>query len=164
MKILAIDPSSKVLGWALFDTEREGPLTCGTIDSQNEPYENRVAYMVGQIHGLWKFWHFEEIAIEEPSHISQMALRYTAMAIRKWAEGFKKHPSGSITVYRYNPGTWKASFVGNGAAKSPEVQAIVKLTYPTICFSNEHEADAIGIGSQHMAARNWEALKRKAIG
>ena len=139
MKILAIDPSSTILGWAVMDSELEDKpiIAHGIIDCRKVDYDSRFMFLTGQIHNIWKQYTIEEIAIEEmfknPKY-NTAALKVAEMSIRKWVEKMVKlgHP---IVLSKYAPGVWKKSVLGHGNATKDEIiQYMYLLFCPAVLF------------------------------
>jgi len=162
MKFIAIDPSSTLLGWAVF--EYDELLSYGQIDARKADYERRYLFITDELSNIWKDNYITEVAMEETFQnpkLNTAALKVAEMTIRKWAE------RRGMTVTLYHPSTWKASVVGHGGADKDMTGRTVWLHYGEIfkrdgIEPSEHTIDAIGIGIYHAGIRRWEDMKREA--
>lgn len=154
MKFLAIDPSSTVLGWALF--QDEGLEAWGIISTSKVPYDRRFMHITGELRQLHTKYGFTEVACERAIRFEGKripALEVAVVSIRKWAEQLK------LPVAFYSPAEWKRSVTGSGAADKAAVARVIYLVYPQLPpGQSDHVSDSIGIGQHHYGVRKMERM------
>ena len=159
MKFLAVDPSSTVLGWAVFLDD--ALLSWGIINTLKEPYDHRFMYIVGELQKLRELHGFTEVACERAIRFAGRripALEVAVISIRKWAEMRK------MRIDFYSPAEWKKSVTGNGSAGKQDVAKAIYLAFSYLAFPrgssglSEHITDAIGIGQHHYGVRKLERM------
>jgi len=145
MKFLAVDPSSTVLGWALFDNEDLA--AWGIISTKGIAYDRRFMHIVGELKRLHTMYGFTEVACERAIRFYGKripALEVAVTSIKKWAEMSK------LKISFYSPAEWKRSVAGTGRADKAAVAGASHLVYPQLPRDiTDHETDAIGIGQHH---------------
>lgn len=153
-RFMAIDPSSTVTGWAVF--QDDGLVAWGKIVTEKVEFSFRFQFIINELLHLLQVHGFQEVVIEDVKYawqsknrnrnIASLQIVYTS--IRKWAE---KH---RIPITAHNPASWKNAVVG-------DVHATKEMTKSNLClrFQNlpgdlsDHEYDAIGIGVYHASLR-----------
>jgi len=161
IRFIAIDPSSLVTGWAVF--EDQGLIAWGKIDASKVEFSFRFQYIVNELIHLCQVYHFTELAVEDVKtawhstnrqrNIAGLQIVFTS--IRKWAE---KH---RIPLAAYNPATWKNAVVGHVHASKETTKENACLRFPALPRDlSEHEYDAIAIGVYHSGLRFLEALAK----
>jgi crossover junction endodeoxyribonuclease RuvC len=154
MKYLAVDPSSTVLGWALFDDEELR--AWGTVDARKVPYDHRFMYINQELLRVHQAHGFADIACERAVRFKGKkipALEVAVISIRKWAEMRK------IPIALYSPAEWKKSVTGSGNATKAAVAKVVCLVYPRLpADASEHVTDAVGIGMHHWGIKKLERM------
>ena len=154
LKFLAIDPSSTVLGWAIF--QDESLQAWGTISTKKVAYDHRFMHIVGELRQLHTTYAFTEVACERAIRFrgrSIPALEVAVTSIRKWAK-MSKMPAAF-----YSPGSWKRTVTGTGAADKAAVARVVYLLYPQLPPDlSDHVTDAISIGQHHYGAKKLERM------
>lgn len=155
MKLLAIDPSSRDLGWAVFDGE--DLVAWGDISTAKVDYECRYMFIIGELFKLWEKYQLEEIACEQAirfkgRHVA--ALEVSVISIRKWAERRK------LPLSLYYPPEWKKSVVGDGHTDKSAVAQVVHLHFKDLPKVSEHIIDAIAIGLHHQGIKRIETMSK----
>ena len=153
-KFIAIDPSSSITGWAVF--EDQGLVAWGKIDASKVEYSYRFQHIVNELIHLTQVYQLTEIAIEETKYAwrgrNLSALRVVFIAIQKWAK------SAGLPFTAYNVATWKNAVVGHVHASKETTQENVCYRFPTLPRGlSDHEYDAIAIGVYHSGLRFLEA-------
>jgi len=160
MKLLAIDPSSTNLGWAVFQDEEL--CAYGTISTDKVPYDHRYVHIVAELQALYDRYEFDEIACERVIRFKGKkipALEVAVISIRKWAERVNWRNRHQLAMYFYSPAEWKVSAAGNGRADKAAVARVICLQYPQLPADvSDHITDAIGIGQHHCAIRRLEEM------
>ena len=153
IRILAVDPSSTVVGWAAL--EDDTILATGTISTKGTTYDRRFTHIISQLASVRVEHRCTELALEAafraPGY-NTAALQVAEHAVRYWAAGHM------AVVGRYNVSTWKASVVGWSNATKEDIMANIQLRYPTLLKLTQHEADAVGIGVHHYGVRRLELM------
>ena len=158
-RFIAIDPSSTVMGWAVF--QDQGLIAWGKLDATKVEYSFRFQFIVNELGRLTRTYGFQEIAIEDVKtawygknrqrNIAGLQIVFTS--IQKWAE----RRMGPLAAY--NPATWKNAVVGHVHATKEETKNNIRNRFPRIPDDlTDHEYDAIGIGIYHGGLRFLEAL------
>lgn len=157
MKFLAIDPSSTVLGWGLFEDEEL--LAWGTVNTHNVPYDRRFMFITGELGKLHTMYGFVGVACERAIRFEGRripALEVAVTSIRKWAEMRK------LRIDFYSPAEWKRSVTGSGNVDKAAVARVVCLVYPQLPADvSDHVTDAIGIGQHHFGVRKLKAMAQE---
>jgi len=158
MKFLAIDPSSTVLGWAIFQDEEL--LAWGNISTKKVAYDHRFMHIVGELRQLHTTYGFTEVACERAIRFEGKripALEVAVISIRKWAK------MGKMPASFYSPGEWKRTVTGSGSADKAAVARVVYLVYPQLPPDlSDHVTDAISIGQHHYGVRKMERMAGNA--
>ena len=161
MRVLAVDPASTVLGWAVMDYSKEDVqwVSHGEIDVTKVVYERRPSAITGHMQRLQLKYKAQELAIEMPFRspkfrVDELGVAYKA--IKKWAVRNK------LAVFMYAVPQWKGAVIGKGNATKEQVQAVVLLLLEEYGLEtkplHEHEADALAIAEYHVRMRRFEWL------
>ena len=149
MRLLSIDPGSKVLGWCIF--ENDIPRWWGIIDCTKEKYAGRFQKIVEELTGLLYDYWFEEVACEQAVRFKGKKipeLEVSVISIRKYCKE-KKLPCAF-----YNPATVKAAVAEDPRATKETVAAFVYAFYLNLPRDlSEHETDSVAIGHFHLSLR-----------
>jgi Holliday junction resolvasome RuvABC endonuclease subunit len=156
IRTLAVDPGSKVVGWAVFEDQQL--IAHGAIKvPANVEYHKVETFVVGHLADVRVKHVCREVAIEQafrkPGYDTHR-IQHAEAAVRLWARSCEQ----VSRVERYANNTWKASLVGHGGASKTDVAAAVRLRFPNLKELTEHEADAIGIGVHHQGVRRLEGM------
>lgn len=148
MKVLAIDPSSQVLGYAVLNGEIL--LDYGIIDVRKMVYEKRFMGITLELESIIKHYQVEAVACESAVRFKGKrlpALEVAVIAIQKYVKRFK------LPITMYAPAEWKVGVAKRGDADKLAVHQIVSTLYPGFpkdpTEMNLHMSDAIGIGLHH---------------
>ena len=168
MIVLAIDPSSTVLGWAVYDYDIDDSevIAYGKIDITKMPYERRPAAVTGHMQRLQNEHQSNEVAIEQPFRTPKYRVDELGVAfksIKKWAARNK------LAAFFYAVPVWKLAVIGRGNATKAQVMATMNLLLDDALgmvnstHLSEHEADALAIGEYHVRMRRFEMLAQKNL-
>lgn len=160
MYILAVDPGTKFLGYAVFDIETEQIIEYGEWDLRDVEPHNRYSEIHQKLVGIETAFDLESIAVEQAVRFRNRKIPELELAVSTihrfgmvWLVGVQK-------MYRsrkYHPSTWKSSITGHAKADKEATAAAVKLRYAELPEGlSDHVTDAIAIGIHHLAARKLE--------
>lgn len=139
-RLLALDASSKTIGWALIVDGR--PATAGTVYILKGEIGARCAAAERALLGLVTKYGPTALAIEAPAyHAKPMALiaqqRVAGVLL------LTAHKLG-LSITEVPPSSAKKTFTGNGVATKEQVQDVAQRWSGLVC--DEHAADALAIG------------------
>jgi len=152
-RFLALDPSSTVSGWAVFDDD--ALVAWGKIDTKKVDYSFRYQFIVNELIHLVQVYNFQEIAAEtaprwQGREIAALKVAYSS--IKHWAKKV------GLPMAEYNVSAWKTSVLGNCHVSKEGTQATVRLIFPRVPADlGEHVADAIGVGLYHAGKKKLQA-------
>jgi Holliday junction resolvasome RuvABC endonuclease subunit len=155
-RFMAIDPSTTVTGWAIF--QDEGLVAWGKIDTRKVAYSFRFQFIVNELIHLVQTYDFQEVAIEDVSFAwhsknrnrNIAGLQSVFRSIKDWSE------SVNLTFSAHNPATWKNAVVGAYAAPKEITKNNIRLRFQGVPDDlTDHEYDAIAIGVYHGALAKW---------
>jgi len=156
VKFLAIDPSSTVSGYAVF--EDDTLLAWGEIDTKKVGYSHRFSFITGELEKLYAKHGFTEVACERAIRFAGRrvaALEVAVQGIKGWAKENK------LSFVYYSPSSWKRSVVGKGNADKETVAEAAHLIYKQLPRVSSHITDAVAIGSHHLSKRNLLRLSKE---
>ena len=158
-KILAIDPSSVEMGYAVLDDE--ALITYGIVTTAKSAYEKRFTILIEALNKVQEQHKCDSAACELAMRFRGKrvpALETSVECIKNWAKRIK------LPISLYNVSTWKASVIGNGHAGKDEVARMVKYHYQLELAGAEgwpdpsHIMDAVAIGLHHRAMMRIKEL------
>jgi len=154
MRLLAVDPSSTVLGWAVLDGEKLAGF--GLISTSKVPYEQRFSHISGELGKLLEQYRFTEVACERaftaPGH-NTAALQVAVTTIKRFCRRHK------LIMALYSNNEWKVSVAGAGNADKAAVARVICLEYRQLPEDvSDHITDAIGIGQHHLAIKRLKEM------
>ncbi len=159
LRFIAIDPSTTVTGWAVFQDDTL--VAWGKIDTRKTAYAERFPFIVGEISRRTSQYGVREVVMEDVKFAWRSKFRIRNIAglqivfrsIQQWAKE-KGYP-----VTAYNPASWKNAVVGVNAAPKEVTKNNIRYRFPAVPDDlTDHEYDAIAIGVYHGALRFQEAL------
>ena len=166
MRIVGIDPGSRVMGWGII-TEESGCarlIDCGIIKAANrasDPFSERLAYIYHELCLVLKRHHPDVAAIEQAfvSQNVQSALKLghaRGVAVAACA-------ALGLEIYDYEPTLVKKSLVGVGRAEKEQVAFMVKriLNVPQASWALD-ASDALAVAICHLSQARFLALAAKA--
>lgn len=154
-RFLALDPSSRETGWAVFDGEKL--LAFGVVPVMKGTYGQRFSYLEHDLGQLLVRYAFAELAYEGGSwgRFKVPALQVAIMTIRSWCREHK------IMFYEYAPTAIKRGVTGSGKASKQEMARVIALQWCVAEDLPQHVYDAIAVGQVHIG---WQKLKRMEVG
>ncbi len=142
---IAIDPSSSVLGWAIFQEKKIGQY--GTLSLEHLDLAYRFPYLVEYLTEVLSRYPVQTVVIEKAVRFrghSIPALEVACLVLEQWARKAK------LKYFGYNPAQWKALVLGSAQASKAETALIIGKLYPVLPPQlSEHIYDAVGIGYFH---------------
>jgi len=160
-RFLALDPSSTVSGWAVFDDDRL--VAWGKIDTKKVDYSFRFQFIINELVHLVQQYDFQEIAIEDVKFAwhgtnrnrNIAGLQIVFRSIQEWAKGL------GLGLAAYNPATWKNGVVGSSHATKETTKENLCFRFPRLPRGlTEHEYDALGIGVYHGGTLKLEGMTK----
>jgi len=160
-RFIAIDPSSTVTGWAVF--QDQGLVAWGKIETKAVEYSYQFQFIINELGRLVRTYGFQEIAMEDVKTAwhgkyrrrNIAALQIVFTSIRKWAERWK------VPLAAYNPATWKNGVVGDVHASKEATKTNIRYRFPRVPDDlTDHEYDAIAIGVYHGGVRFLDGLAK----
>jgi len=141
-RFLALDPSSTITGYAIFDN---GLLTYGTISTKGTPYPQRFVRLESDLEMLLNKYKFTEVCIEGGSYgkYKVSELQVAIKTIKKWCM------NRQLGFRDYAPKHIKKAVTGNGNASKDDVAKVVHREW-IIGEATSHETDAIAVGMTHI--------------
>ena len=160
MYILAVDPGTKFLGYAVFDIETEQVVEYGEWDLRDVEPHNRYSEIHQKLVGIETAFDLESIAVEHAVRFRNRKIPELELAVSTIHRFGLVRLVGVQKMYRsrrYHPSTWKASITGHAKADKEATAAAVKLRYAGLPDGlSDHVVDAIAIGIHHLATRKLE--------
>lgn len=157
--VLAIDPGSRKLGWAVVRA-RQGALqrlASGTLRmSERDPLPVRLGQLMLGIAALLDGHPVDALAIEaafvhDNPHTALVLGQARGVPIALAA-------ARGLAVFEYPPALVKRALVGSGRASKEQVQRIVQMTLGLAELPQEDEADALAVAVTHLRRAQREAL------
>jgi len=158
-RFIAIDPSTTVTGWAVF--QDDGLVAWGKINTTGAPYADRFSYIVEGLAEACVKHGAHEAAIEDIKFAwhgknrnrNIAGLQVVFRSIQDWSKSI------GFPLIPYNPATWKTNVVGATHAPKDVVKENICFRFPRLPRDlTEHEYDAIGIGIYHAGIRKLEGM------
>ena len=144
--VLAIDPGSRRLGWAV--VQRQGQtlerLASGTLRLEvSSELPQRLARILSEVTGFLEQFAPDALAIEA-AFVHENA--HTALVLGQ-ARGIPIALAAArgLVVAEFAPATVKRTVVGSGRAEKRQVQEMVKLVLNLPTLPQEDEADALAV-------------------
>jgi len=155
MKVLGVDPGSRVIGYAILDTGDE-LLGFGEHSFHKKEYLDRFITLEATLDWIFQVYpNIDEVAVEQAVRFRDRKIAELEVAVRiikKWAQRQKKR------IGLYYPATWKAGVTGKSKATKDNVARIVCLHFPQVREESDHVTDAIAIGMYHRARRKTDLM------
>jgi crossover junction endodeoxyribonuclease RuvC len=154
MKILGIDPGTRILGWGLIEAEpdRLRALAHGVVRAGRDDLSNRLVRVFDGLEEVLRTYTPDEVAIEsvfvaKDPHASIALGEGRGVAILAAArEGCPIHP--------YAPAEVKKAVAGNGRASKPQVQKMVRIHLAMLEIPSPFDAaDALAVAICHARRR-----------
>ena len=149
MRILGIDPGSRLTGYGIIDIEddRSVPVHLGVIKAGSGEFTERLGIIFKGIQKLIKEYRPDEAAVETVfvSHNASSAIK---LGQARGAAVCAIIASG-LQVAEYSPRSVKQAIVGRGAADKVQVQHMVRILLGLSETPQEDAADALAVALCH---------------
>lgn len=161
MRLLAIDPGTRKLGYALFIGENSSAKLkySGVITIKNGEIGDRLNKVHKEFSKIFDRYRPDVLAIERPF------FRINAHTLIRIAEsrGVILQLAGKyqVEIFEYPPATIKKNIAGKGNATKGEVGFMAKAIFNVEKELKEDEADAIAIGLCHLVSYHENVLPQK---
>lgn len=153
MRILAIDPSSTTLGWAILDGPGDKLVACGEVSTKTVEYGRRFQFILDSLTQMYDTFKPDQVACEEAVRWKGRkiaALEVAVKTIEKWAKQRR------LPFALYKPSTWKRSVLGKAGADKQAAKWLVAAMFEPI--GSDHIADAVCIGLHHLGVLKYETM------
>lgn len=154
MRILGIDPGSRITGFGIIETEgnRLRHVDNGIITSNpNEPLAIRLKTIYDGVARVISGYRPEAVAVEQIF----LARNPQAALVLGHARGtaMLAAVNAGLAVHEYSALQVKSAVVGYGRAAKPQVQQMVKVLLNLPEIAQEDAADALGVAICHAHSR-----------
>lgn len=157
MKIIGIDPGSRITGYGLIEVDRSRlhHIECGGIHSpEKEPLEKRLQFIYKRTKELLSEFRPDHAGIEDPffaknAKSTLMLGQVRGIVLLALAEA-------GIPYSTYPPRTVKKAITGYGAASKEQIQYMVKKLLGLKESAFEDASDALAIAICHSNAINFQ--------
>ncbi len=153
MRILGIDPGSRITGYGLLEINDQQCryVTCGCIRTQHQQLDQRLLVIFRDMQELIHTYQPDEMAIEK------VFFHQNADAALKLGQArgaaICAVAQTAIAIYEYTPTQIKQAVVGNGHAKKQQVQHMVQAILALSKIPQVDAADALGVALCHFHTR-----------
>lgn len=149
MRILGIDPGSRVTGYGVIDSDgvRSRHVSSGCIRTENQDFSARLGEIFKGIQEIVRTEQPDEVAVEQV-----FVARNPSSALKLG------HARGAavtavvtmnLSVAEYTPRAVKKALVGTGAAEKEQVQHMIRLLLGVTGKMGLDESDALAIALCH---------------
>jgi crossover junction endodeoxyribonuclease RuvC len=163
IKILGIDPGSRVTGYGIIqsDGHRHRYITSGVIKITQDTIAAKLTQIFHNLSEIIQQYLPEETAIEQ---VFMSANANSALKLGH-ARGAAILAVGThyLPVAEYAPRAIKQAVVGYGAADKGQVQQMIKLLLNLHSMPLTDEADALAVAICHAHSRNNLLLRQKIL-
>ena len=150
MRILGIDPGSRITGYGVIDTQgnRLDYVTCGTIRTAGEEnFSRRLLVIFSDLREIIRSYEPEAAAVEEvflardPRAALKLGHARGAAVVAALHEG--------LEVFNYSPRRVKQSVAGYGQADKAQIQYMVRMLLNLSAEPSKDAADALALAICH---------------
>ena len=154
VRILGIDPGSRITGWGIVDSDgrRSTHVASGVLKVGTGDIAPRLRNIFEGISGLISEWSPAEVAIERvflarnPDSALKLGQARGAAICAATV--------GGLALSEYSAKEVKLATVGTGSAGKEQVQHMVKLLLKLAAIPQEDEADALAVALCHAHSRH----------
>ncbi len=149
MRILGVDPGSRIMGYGIIDAEKQtvSHVTSGCIRLKSEPLPQRLKIIFQQLEFVIQAYQPQQLSIEQVfvSKNVDAALklghaRGTAICVAVLSD---------LEIFEYTPRQIKQAVVGKGSADKLQVQHMVKILLNLTGKLQVDTSDALAIALTH---------------
>ncbi len=158
MRILGIDPGSRVTGFGVIDSDgrRSRHVHSGCIRTESRDFSARLAEIFKGISGVLEEHAPEQVAVEQVFMAANAASALKLGHARGAA--ITAAVVAELPVFEYTPRAVKLALVGTGAAEKEQVQHMIRLLLGLRQPMGLDESDALAVALCH-AHTNANAQK-----
>lgn len=168
VRILGLDPGSRVTGYGIVDAGPDGPkrVACGCIRTESDNFPERLKQIYDGVLQIVRQYEPHELAIEQvfmhknPDSALKLGQARGAALCGALAAG--------LPVYEYAARQVKQAIVGKGNADKTQVQHMVKALLGLHDTLQADAGDALGVALCHLHTRQTqsriEAMTRRLAG
>lgn len=165
VRILGIDPGSRVTGWGVIETTGSGRdythVANGCLRLGDGPFDQRLRTLFEGLQGLVAEHAPQEVALEEV-FVNKNVMSALKLGQARGA-ALVAVASLDLPVHAYTPAKVKQSIVGNGRAEKDQVNHMVRVLLNLSKAPQADAADALGIAISHAHWRASPASKLDAM-
>ena len=149
IRVLGIDPGSRVTGYGLIETNgvRSRHLGSGCIRTISGDFPQRLGEIFNGVREVLAEWQPQEVAIE------QVFVSRNASSALKLGQARGAAITAVVTletpIFEYTPAAVKQGLVGNGRAEKEQVQHMVRVILGMQGKMSLDESDALAIALCH---------------
>jgi len=160
MRILGIDPGTRVMGYGVVESERDeiAFVDCGAlVTNERSPIGERLHYLYRQILEIIARHQPDAVAVEQPFVARNVR---TALAIgRAQAIALLAAAGSGLPAYEYTPAKVKQSVANYGASSKEQVQEMVRLQLGLAEAPHPDDAaDALAVALCHLRETHLDNL------
>ena len=150
MRILGIDPGSRVTGYGVIDCRGSeiGFITCGTIRMQAESDFSRRLFMIFEGLGKVIEEHRPEVAAVEDLFVAHNPRSALKLGQARGA-AIVAARQRQLPVFDYTPRKIKQAVAGYGQAEKSQVQEMVRVLLELSAVPTSDAADALAVAICH---------------
>lgn len=164
MRILGIDPGSRITGYGVIDSDgrRSTHICSGCIRIDAETLPDKLGIIFREIDALVRAWRPEALAIE---HVFMARNASSALKLgHARGAAICAAVNQGLAVSEYSPRSIKQALVGNGSASKAQVQHMVKRLLALEEVPQTDAADAVAVAICHAHTRVTLARMPAALG
>lgn len=163
MKILGIDPGSRVTGYGLIEVSgsRSVCLAQGVIKLPEKPLEQRLLLLLTSLREVIAQHRPDEVAMEQVFVRRNVASALVLGQARGAA--LCAVAEAGLPLHEYAPASIKLAVAGSGRAEKPQVQRMVKVLLNLPAIPAEDAADALACALCHAHGRTLKLRTQKAL-
>ena len=149
MRILGIDPGSRLTGYGIIDAQGDRTVAVhfGVINAGNGDFAGRLGIIFNELRDLIEQYQPEEAAVESV-FVSKNAASAIKLGQARGAAMCAAIAAG-LAVGEYSPRSVKQAIVGRGAADKTQVQHMVRVLLGLPEAPQEDAADALAVALCH---------------
>lgn len=154
--ILAIDPGSRKLGWAIV---ADGPrrVDSGVLRlAERLPLNERLGQILTALQELFEKYAPAQLAIEsafvhDNAHTALVLGQTRGLPIALAA-------ARGLPIFEYTPAVVKKRIAGSGRAEKGQMREMIRLQLKLAELPGEDEADALAVGLTHYFQTRWTTI------
>ncbi|MQF85883.1 MAG: crossover junction endodeoxyribonuclease RuvC [SAR202 cluster bacterium] len=130
MRVIGVDPGTKVLGYCILDTlDRDVKcLTSGTIlGGSSKEVAYRLGILYRELQNVIEYWKPDTLAIEEPFVAPSRGAKSAILVGQAQSVALILAVRHGISIHRYAPTKVKSLVASYGAGTKQQVQASVRI-------------------------------------